>query len=122
MVMVMVIATPSLLCIRSHLEQERRWKSYWTLDAIWELLYLGVLVAICFLLRPNNNNQRYTIRHYRMPYDMIRYDTKRYDTIQRNAITNSLLEFMNLMVRVVVVAVVGIHFKMNLRRWLDWWC
>lgn len=39
--------------------QERRWESYWTVNAIWEVLYLGVLVAICFLLRPSINNQRY---------------------------------------------------------------
>lgn len=38
--------------------QERHWESYWTVDAIWEVLYLVVLVSVCFLLRPSMNSQR----------------------------------------------------------------
>ena len=38
--------------------QERHWESNWTIDAIWEVVYLKVLVAVCILLRPSMNTQR----------------------------------------------------------------
>lgn len=41
-------------------ETNRRWESYWTVNAIWEVLYLAVLLATCFLLRPSMNNQRFS--------------------------------------------------------------
>ncbi|CBJ28894.1 Similar to G-protein coupled receptors [Ectocarpus siliculosus] len=44
----------------SEVEEERHWESYWTVDAIWEVLYLAVLVAVCFLLRPSMNSQRFS--------------------------------------------------------------
>ncbi|CAM9996078.1 unnamed protein product, partial [Laminaria digitata] len=40
-------------------ETARRWESFWTVNAIWEVLYLAVLLAICFLLRPSMNNQSF---------------------------------------------------------------
>uniref|UniRef100_A0A7S2XZ88 GOST seven transmembrane domain-containing protein n=1 Tax=Fibrocapsa japonica TaxID=94617 RepID=A0A7S2XZ88_9STRA len=38
---------------------ERDWQEAWTVPAIWEVLYLLILVAICVLWRPSINNQRY---------------------------------------------------------------
>lgn len=40
------------------LPQERHWESAWTIDALWEVVYLALLVAVCFLLRPSMNAQR----------------------------------------------------------------
>ncbi|CAN0225053.1 unnamed protein product [Discosporangium mesarthrocarpum] len=34
------------------------WQKDWTVNAIWEVLYLVVLLAVCFLLRPSMNAQR----------------------------------------------------------------
>lgn len=50
-----------LMCSRVPLRcspQERHWESNWTIDAIWEVVYLKVLVAVCILLRPSMNTQR----------------------------------------------------------------
>ncbi|CAM9130644.1 unnamed protein product, partial [Hapterophycus canaliculatus] len=44
----------------SEAETERHWESYWTIGAIWEVLYLAVLLAVCFLLRPSMNTQRFS--------------------------------------------------------------
>eukprot|EP00903_Cladosiphon_okamuranus_P006662 g6504.t1 len=44
----------------SEVEEERHWESNWTIDAIWEVLYLAVLVAVCVLLRPSMNTQRFS--------------------------------------------------------------
>ncbi|CAM9275799.1 unnamed protein product [Pylaiella littoralis] len=44
----------------SEIETERHWESYWTVDAIWEVLYLAVLLSVCFLLRPSMNTQRFS--------------------------------------------------------------
>ncbi|CAM9758319.1 unnamed protein product [Ascophyllum nodosum] len=40
-------------------ETERRWQTNWTVNAIWEVLYLAVLLAVCFMLRPSMNSQRF---------------------------------------------------------------
>lgn len=38
---------------------EANWTIRWTVDALWEVLYLVVFVAICVLWAPSKNNQRY---------------------------------------------------------------
>jgi hypothetical protein len=35
------------------------WKERWTVDALWELIYFVILVAICILWAPSYNSQRY---------------------------------------------------------------
>lgn len=40
-------------------ETNRNWESYWTVNAIWEVLYLAILLAVCHLLRPSMNTQRF---------------------------------------------------------------
>lgn len=37
----------------------RHWRVRWALDAVWEVCYLIVLIAICALWRPSANMQRY---------------------------------------------------------------
>jgi hypothetical protein len=38
---------------------ENNWQSRWTMDALWELEYLIVFIAICLLWAPSRNNRRY---------------------------------------------------------------
>lgn len=52
---------PSVCCVIFCKKKERHWESYWTVDAIWEVLYLAVLLSVCFLLRPSMNTQRYIL-------------------------------------------------------------
>jgi len=42
---------------------EKQWKDAWDVNAVWEVLYLAILVAVCFLWRPTVNNQRYAYSH-----------------------------------------------------------
>ncbi len=39
---------------------DRNWKSRWTIDALWEVTYLVIFVAIAVLWAPSKNAQRYT--------------------------------------------------------------
>lgn len=38
---------------------ENNWQNRWTMDALWELEYLIVFIAICLLWAPSGNNRRY---------------------------------------------------------------
>jgi hypothetical protein len=38
---------------------EANWTLRWTVDALWEVLYVVVFIAICVLWAPSKNNQRY---------------------------------------------------------------
>lgn len=49
---------PPLCCPGYHVVKIRHWQSNWTVNAIWEMLYLAILVAVCVLLRPSMNTQR----------------------------------------------------------------
>eukprot|EP00636_Phaeomonas_parva_P000552 CAMPEP_0118857344 /NCGR_PEP_ID=MMETSP1163-20130328/4489_1 /TAXON_ID=124430 /ORGANISM="Phaeomonas parva, Strain CCMP2877" /LENGTH=557 /DNA_ID=CAMNT_0006790647 /DNA_START=186 /DNA_END=1859 /DNA_ORIENTATION=- len=40
-------------------EPWQHWKIKWALDAVWEVCYLVLCIAICFLWRPSVNMQRY---------------------------------------------------------------
>eukprot|EP01124_Arcella_intermedia_P026018 TRINITY_DN4796_c0_g4_i1.p1 TRINITY_DN4796_c0_g4~~TRINITY_DN4796_c0_g4_i1.p1 ORF type:complete len:536 (-),score=132.81 TRINITY_DN4796_c0_g4_i1:524-2131(-) len=35
------------------------WQNQWIFEAIWELIFFGILASICFLWRPRMNNSRY---------------------------------------------------------------
>lgn len=37
----------------------RNWRMKWTIDALWELIYFVIFVAIAVLWAPSNNSQRY---------------------------------------------------------------
>lgn len=50
--------TPRVFSVNDCFVQERHWESNWTIDAIWEVIYLAVLMAVCVLLRPSMNSQR----------------------------------------------------------------
>uniref|UniRef100_A0A7S2AS73 GOST seven transmembrane domain-containing protein n=1 Tax=Octactis speculum TaxID=3111310 RepID=A0A7S2AS73_9STRA len=38
---------------------EEHWTSQWCINAVWEVLYLLILMAICILWMPSSNSQRY---------------------------------------------------------------
>ena len=38
---------------------DERWDKLWIFDAFWHVLYLAVLLAICFLWSPSKNNLQY---------------------------------------------------------------
>lgn len=38
---------------------EGRWQSRWSMDALWEALYLIIFASICFIWAPSSNNKRY---------------------------------------------------------------
>lgn len=37
----------------------KNWREKWTIDALWELIYFVIMVAICVLWAPSKNSQRY---------------------------------------------------------------
>eukprot|EP01104_Vermistella_antarctica_P012439 TRINITY_DN3599_c0_g2_i1.p1 TRINITY_DN3599_c0_g2~~TRINITY_DN3599_c0_g2_i1.p1 ORF type:complete len:538 (+),score=139.89 TRINITY_DN3599_c0_g2_i1:351-1964(+) len=40
-------------------DPDTRWRTTWIWDAYWNVLYLGILIAICVLWVPTENNTRY---------------------------------------------------------------
>ena len=38
---------------------DERWDKLWVFDAFWHVLYLAVLLAICYLWSPSQNNLQY---------------------------------------------------------------
>ena len=38
---------------------KHHWQSEWSVNALWELVYLALLLAIAFLFMPSKNSQRY---------------------------------------------------------------
>jgi hypothetical protein len=38
---------------------DERWDKLWVFDAFWHVLYLAVLLAICYLWSPSKNNLQY---------------------------------------------------------------
>ena len=38
---------------------DRNWEARWTIDALWEVTYLVIFVAIAYLWAPSKNSQRY---------------------------------------------------------------
>jgi len=48
---------------------ETKWKEAWSVNSIWEVMYLAVLLGICFLWRPSANNQRYAYSQQLSTYE-----------------------------------------------------
>lgn len=38
---------------------DKNWSERWTIDALWEVTYLVIFVAIAYLWAPSRNSQRY---------------------------------------------------------------
>lgn len=45
--------------IKMHKKSECSWKNLWIDQAFWHILFSILLTVICYLWRPNQNNQKY---------------------------------------------------------------
>jgi hypothetical protein len=50
----------SVLNINDGHGDDSNWKDRWTVDALWELTYFMIMMAIAIMWRPSNNSQRYS--------------------------------------------------------------
>ena len=39
---------------------DKNWSERWTIDALWEVTYLVIFIAIAYLWAPSRNSQRYS--------------------------------------------------------------
>lgn len=61
---------------------EDHWKSEWSVNAVWEVLYLAVLIAIAFLWMPSRNSQRYAYSMELATYDPDEHEDDQLDEDQ----------------------------------------
>lgn len=51
----------SIIMMNDGTGEEGNWKDKWTIDALWELTYLAIFIAIGILWAPSKNSQRYAM-------------------------------------------------------------
>jgi hypothetical protein len=68
------------------------WKDKWTIDALWELIYFVVFVAVAVLWVPSNNSQRYA---YSIELTQLEDDDEYNQTGSQHGMDSSLHEIEN---------------------------